>query len=166
MTLAGRHSCEGSSPRAEEPGDARALFAESDAGGPAGCQPLWIESLALPDEQPGELRALLEEWTEAYEPASVIESYLLEMIVYDLIRIRRCRRWQDALDTRIGPRASLHHPDRAGLETARRHYAKMFHANYSLLLELRKRPEPRSAPLDLGLALEAGLEKKGQSHVA
>jgi hypothetical protein len=139
MACVGRRCGEGASTRAEQSEEARAPLETVDAGGSAGQQPFAIEALALPDEKPGELRALLEEWTEAYRPVSAIESYLLEMVVYDLIRIRRCRRWQDALEARLGPRAALHDPARAGIQSARRHYAKMFHANYSLLLELRTR---------------------------
>jgi hypothetical protein len=166
MAPVGRNCGEGSSARAEEqpPGEATALFEITDSGGSAGVQTLWFESLALPDEKPGELRALFERWTTVYEPASVIERYLLEMIVYDLIRIRRCRRWQDAIEERLGPRASLHDRYGAGIQSARRHYAKMFHANYSLLLELQKRSKPRSAPLEQ--PREAGPAKNSRTHVA
>jgi hypothetical protein len=148
----------------EPPGGTRALSETSDPGGSAEGEPHGIESLALPDESPAERRALLAQWTEVYAPASAIESDLLERIVSDLIRLRLCRRWQNALEARLGRRAALDDPARAGILSARRHYAKMFHANYSLLLELRKRPEPRSAPLDP--SLEAGLAKTGRSHVA
>jgi hypothetical protein len=144
MALVGRRCGGGSAPGAEQPGEAGASVETRGAAGSIGRLPLWIEQLALPDEKPGELRALFEQWAEVYEPASAIESDLIEMIVYDLIRIRRCRRWQDALEARLGPRAALAHPNRAGIQSARRHYAKMFHANYSLLLELRKWPKPRS----------------------
>jgi hypothetical protein len=161
MAPAGGHCGEGSSPGAEPFGEAAAPLETSDAGGR---QPLWIESLALPDEEPGELRALLAQWTEVYEPASVIEGYLLEMIVSDLIRLRRCRRWQEALEQRLGPRAALDDPGRAGIVSARRHYAKMFHANYGLLLEFRKRPQPPAAVLETSFAAALG-PREGQRHL-
>ena len=59
---------------------------------------LRIETLALPGEDPAELRVLLDQWYEVYQPASVVECHLLEMAVYDLIRIRRCRRCQEAVE--------------------------------------------------------------------
>ncbi len=56
-----------------------------------------IESLALPGENPAELRALLDQWYAAYQPGSPAECHLVDMAVYDLIQIRRSRRCQESV---------------------------------------------------------------------
>jgi hypothetical protein len=105
----------------------------------------------MPDENPGEFRALLAQWIEAYEPASTIESDLLAMVVSDLIRIRRCRRLQDAQEARLGPRGWLNDPKGTEVLGTRRDSERTFHANYKRLLELRKRPRPTAARLETSL---------------
>jgi hypothetical protein len=118
----------------------------------------------LPDEKPGELRALLEKWTDVYKPRSALERDLLAMVVADLIRIRRCRRWQDAQEERLGRRARLQHPNHAEVLTARRDSERMFHVNYKRLLELRKQPTPAAVPLET--SLDAGLApRRGRTPV-
>ena len=60
-----------------------------------------IETLALPGEDPADLRALLDQWYDAYQPASPGEFHLVDMAVYDLIRIRRCRRCQETVEEKL-----------------------------------------------------------------
>jgi hypothetical protein len=62
---------------------------------------LRIETLALPGEDPAGLRALLDQWYDAYQPVSPGEFHLVDMAVYDLIRIRRCRRCQEAVEEKL-----------------------------------------------------------------
>jgi len=62
---------------------------------------LKIETLALPGEDPAGLRALLDQWYDAYHPVSPGEFHLVDMAVYDLIRIRRCRRCQEAVEEKL-----------------------------------------------------------------
>jgi hypothetical protein len=45
----------------------------------------------LPGEDPGEIKSLYDYWFNAFQPASCLECDLLEMTVYDLVDIRRCR---------------------------------------------------------------------------
>ena len=44
---------------------------------------------------------LLDQWYDAYQPVSPGEFHLVDMAVYDLIRIRRCRRCQEAVEERL-----------------------------------------------------------------
>jgi hypothetical protein len=60
-----------------------------------------IESLALPGENPAELRALLDQWYAAYQPGSPAECHLVDMAVYDLIQIRRSRRYQESVEEQV-----------------------------------------------------------------
>ena len=73
----------------------------SDACSYRGKHGLKIETLALPGEDPAELRALLDQWYDAYRPVSPGEGHLVDMAVYDLIRIRRCRRFQESVEEKL-----------------------------------------------------------------
>jgi hypothetical protein len=85
--------------RAADPGSV-AVVAKKTRGTSAREYVLDVEALALPGENPTELHALLDQWYEVYQPAGVPECYLLETTVYDLFRIRRCRRWLDAAEAK------------------------------------------------------------------
>jgi hypothetical protein len=103
-----------------------------------------IGAFALPDEDQADHRVLLEQWKAAYQPASAIECDLVELIVGDLMGIRRCRRQQHSLEARLGLAAVPLDSDRVGILTARRRHEQTFHSNYKLLLEMRKRPVPQA----------------------
>ena len=62
---------------------------------------LKIESLALPGEDPAELRALLDQWYAAYQPVSPAECHLVDSAVFDLIQIRRCRRALESAEEEV-----------------------------------------------------------------
>jgi hypothetical protein len=47
--------------------------------------------IALPFEDRAEIARLLNQWFEAFQPASLVEFHLLEMTVWELIQIRRCQ---------------------------------------------------------------------------
>ena len=77
------------------------MLDHSDACSYRGKHGLKIETLALPGEDPAELRALLDQWYDAYQPVSPAECHLVDMAVYDLIRIRRCRRCQESVEEKL-----------------------------------------------------------------
>jgi hypothetical protein len=73
----------------------------SEYSGYRGRRGIKIETLALPGEDPTELRALLDQWYAAYQPVSPAEWHLVDMAVWDLIQIRRCRRCQEAVEEKL-----------------------------------------------------------------
>jgi hypothetical protein len=89
-----------------------------------------------------------------YQPASDVERYLVELVVGDLIGIRRCRRCQEVVEQRLGRRWRLDDPEPARILRARRNFEMTFHANYKLLLETRQGIVP--SPSLEGAALAAG----------
>src|SRR3954468_11246268 len=57
---------------------------------------LRIETLALPDEDAGELAARLAQWNDFYRPATPGEAELIEIAVFASVQRRRCHRFQAA----------------------------------------------------------------------
>ena len=52
----------------------------------------FIEDLVLPDEEPAECRAVVEEWTHEFPPASAGDRVLLEQLAISALEKRRARR--------------------------------------------------------------------------
>src|SRR3954469_15835394 len=57
---------------------------------------LRAETLALPNEDAGELSQLTDEWLEYYQPASPGMRAMLDRAVYSTVQLRRCQRFHAA----------------------------------------------------------------------
>jgi hypothetical protein len=152
MGLAGRPGGVWRLDKVGERADAAASSLSDRSGGRRGRDEPGIALLAQVDDDPGEVHRLLAQWYEVYQPSSAIECYLIEMIVHDLICIRRCRRCQDTIEQQEGNRWRLDDPESARVVRARRSFEQRFHTSYRLLRDVRQGIAPPSSLLDAARA--------------